>query len=507
VNVTVQQGSIDRIAADAVAVNLFQGARQPAGATGAIDQALGGEISDILAGGDFKGELGDVLVLYTRGRIPTARVIVVGLGPRANFGPEQIRRAAATAAARALKLGVRRLATITHGAGIGGIDPEAAAQATVEGSLLGLYAFREYKTDDEDTGEITDLVIVERSEPSLDALRAGAAAGEAIAAGVVAARDLENHPANRATPSFLAEHARGLAERYGMRVDIWDRDRIRSAGMGALTAVAAGATESPRFIVVEYAAEGHEHDAPLVVAGKAITFDTGGISIKPSLGMHKMKFDMGGGGAVLGALEAIGRLQLPARVVGLVAAAENMPGAGAARPGDIVTALNGTTIEILNTDAEGRLVLADSLSYAQTLEPKPEAVVDLATLTGAIIVTLGHAAAGLFSNDDALSRELVAAGDRTGERLWRLPTWEVYGEAVKSDVADIKNVTGKRPSPAGSIFAAKFLERFVDYPWAHLDIAGVGWDMENVPYVPPGGTGFGVRLLVDWLRARTAGSR
>jgi leucyl aminopeptidase len=290
-----------------------------------------------------------------------------------------------------------------------------------------------------------------------------------------------------------------------MRWEAWDRERIANEGMGGLTAVAQGAHEAPRFIILEHAPAGHESDPPVVLVGKAITFDTGGISLKPGAGMGKMKFDMCGGAAVLGAFEAIGRMGLPVRVVGLVASAENMPGGNAIRPGDIITALNGKTIEILNTDAEGRLVLADALSYAGArLTPKPSAVVDLATLTGAIIIALGHAAGGLFGNDDGLAAALARAGDDTGERLWRLPTWKVYGRAVKSKVADLQNVVDKRPSPAGSIFAAKFLEEFVDYPWAHLDIAGVAWDHEDVAYITPGATGFGVRLLVDWLRTRAS---
>jgi leucyl aminopeptidase len=333
----------------------------------------------------------------------------------------------------------------------------------------------------------------------LEARFAGAAVAEAVAGGVGLARDLANHPANVATPAYLAQAARAIAERHGMRAEVWGRRAIIKAGMGALASVAAGSATPPRFIVVEHAPAGTEGDAPYVLAGKAVTFDTGGISLKPGLRMGAMKYDMSGGAAVLGAMEAIGRLGLPLRVVGLVGATENMPSGTATRPGDIVTALNGTTIEVLNTDAEGRMVLADVLSYAARLEPA--AVVDLATLTGAIVIALGPGAAGMFPNDDALAAALAAAGAASGEPVWRMPMYDLpYAKMIESDVADIKNVADVSPAPAGAIYGAKFLERFVDYPWAHLDIAGVAWDAKDVPYLPKGATGFGVRLLVEWLR-------
>jgi leucyl aminopeptidase len=339
---------------------------------------------------------------------------------------------------------------------------------------------------------------LEHDVARVEQARAGATVGAAVSAGATLARDLGNHPSNVATPTYLADVADGIAERHGMRLELWDRKRIVDEGMGAFASVAKGTYEEPRFIVLEHAPEGVRDQAPYVLVGKGITFDTGGISLKGGLRMGAMKFDMCGAGAVIGAMEAIGQLGLPLHVYGLVAATENMPGGRATKPGDIVTAMNGTTIEILNTDAEGRMVLADALSYAQGLEPA--AVVDVATLTGAIVVALGKHAAGVFPNDDDLADALAAAGDRTGERVWRFPMWEPYGEMIKSDSADIKNVSDTRPSPAGSIFAGKFLERFVDYPWAHVDIAGVAWNAKDVPYITQGATGFGVRLLVDWLR-------
>ena len=507
--VTVQHEPIQTFEADAIVVNLFQGVTLPGGATGAVDAALGGQISSVIGTGDFKGKLGEVLTLYPRRAIPSPRVIVVGLGKPEKFGLEEVRRAAASAAQAAHKLGVKHLATIVHGAGVGGLATRAAAEATVEGSLLALYAFDTYKSkstadgsggDGDASPAVERISIVEASDSQIAAIQAGVSAGEAVAAGVALARDLANHPSNVATPTYLAEQARALAARYNMRVEIWDEERIKQEGMGSLASVSAGSAEPAQFIVLEHAPTGSADQKPFVLAGKAVTFDTGGISLKPGLRMGAMKYDMSGGAAVLGAMEVVGRMALPLHIYGLVGATENMPSGTATKPGDIVTALTGTTIEVLNTDAEGRMVLADVLGYAQRL--KPSAVVDLATLTGAIVIALGPHAAGLFSNDDDLAGAIADAGDRAGERVWRLPTWEVYGEMVKSDCADIKNVADTSPSPAGSIYGAKFLERFVDYPWVHLDIAATAWDVKDIPYIPKGATGFGVRLLVEWLRGQ-----
>jgi leucyl aminopeptidase len=507
--VEVSRGSIESFEADAIVVNLFRGVKAPGGATGAVDQALGGQISDVIAGGGFRGKLGETVVLYSRGEVAAPRVIVVGLGPADEFGLEEVRRASAAATKAARGAGARHVATIVHGAGIGGLDVVEASQAVVEGALLSTYSFRRYKTDGNEDGDagskrsVRKVSVVERSDDSLAAVARGAETGEATAAGVMLTRDLGNEPANTATPTFLAAQASEIAERYGMRLEVWDRERIIEEGMGAFASVAAGAVEPPRFIVLEHAPDGLEEARPYVLVGKGITFDTGGISLKQSLHMGDMKFDMCGAAAVLGAMESVGRLGLQQRVFGLVAATENMPDGSATRPGDIVRAMNGTTIEVLNTDAEGRLVLADALSYAQRLEPA--AVVDLATLTGAIVVALGRKAAGLFSNDDALARQLEGAGRAAGEKLWRMPLWDDYADMIKSDTADIKNTSDTRPAAAGSVFAAKFLERFVDYPWAHLDIAGVAWKASGVPYVSKGATGFGVRLLLQWLREQERG--
>lgn len=517
--VELRTQDLHQVAADALVVNLFQGVTAPGGATGAADQALGGRIGQAIAAGGLKGKLGETLVLFgTDGQgLACPRLVVVGLGKAEAFGQEAARRAAAAAAKAARQAGARSLATVAHGAGIGGLDAGLAAQATVEGTLLGLYRFEAYKSKQAKSaaagaegaagsgdpgaggGAIGPLILVGHDPAQAAALEAGMKAGQAVAAGVNLARDLANHPANVATPAYLADVAGQIARRHGQRLEVWDRARIVAERMGALASVAAGSPLEPRYLILEHAPPGTEDQAPLVMAGKAVTFDTGGISLKPGLRMGMMKMDMAGGAAVLGAMESVGRLGLPRRVIGLVGATENMPSGTATRPGDIVTARNGTTIEILNTDAEGRLVLADVLAHAADL--KPAAVVDLATLTGAINIALGPGAAGLFSNDDALAAALGQAGDRSGERLWRLPIWdEPYAKLIESEVADIKNTADSSPSPAGAIFGAKFLERFVSYPWAHLDIAAMAWGGDRLAYHPKGATGFGVRLLLDWLR-------
>ncbi len=493
-DIRVEQGSIEASAADTIIVNLFEGVTTPGGATGAVDKALGGAISDLIAGGDLKGKAGEVAVLYPRGAIAARRVLVVGLGKAESFDLEGIRRASAAAVKRARDLNARQVATIVHGAGIGGQDATAAAQATVEGALLATYRYdAPKKRDPENT--IEALTIVERDAGRLEAVRDGAALGAAVAAGVTLARDLVNMPPNVATPTLLAERARAMAAAHGLGVTVGDRAWAAERRMGAFLAVAQGAGEPPAFIVLEHNA-GRADLPTVVLVGKGITFDTGGISIKPSAGMGDMKSDMGGAAAVFGAMEVVGRLGLPLHVIGITPCTENMPDAAAYRPADVITASNGKTIEIISTDAEGRMVLADALVHAGQYQPA--AVIDLATLTGACVVALGDGvAAGLFCNDDGLRDRLLAAADATYERLWPLPLYDDYRRKINSEVADMKN-SGGRSGGVGT--SAVFLREFTDYPWAHLDIAGMALSERAGDYAPVGGTGFGVRLLVEYLR-------
>ncbi len=410
------------------------------------------------------------------------RWIVAGLGARGDFDPERARVAAATVVSRARELGAATLCwEVPHHVG------DAVVGALVEGTVLASYAYDEYKTAAEDGGGIEELIVSAHHDVS-----AAAASAALVGDAVNAARDLQNAPANVMTPSALAERARALE---GVTVEVLDRAGIVAAGMGAFAAVAQGSDEEPQLITIRYEPAGVT-GPPLGLVGKAVTFDSGGISIKPGQKMSEMKFDMSGGAAVLEATGAIARLGLPVRLVSVIGATENLPSGRAFKPGDIVRAKTGTTIEIVNTDAEGRLVLADCLAHA--IDAGAERLVDLATLTGAIVVTFGKTYAGLLGNDDAWCADVAAAGERTGELCWRLPLHDEYAKAIEGAYADIANAVETRQS--GSIVAAEFLKRFVgDVPWAHLDIAGTAWDLGR-PYAAKGGSGFGVRLLVDLAR-------
>ena len=494
--IKVETGEIQKKNAELIVVNLFEGITEPGGATGATDKALGSQISRLIADGDFKGKAQETALLYTNGAIPAKRVLVVGLGKEKRFGLEAIRVAAATAAKRVRDLRVKSFSTIVHGGGRGGISLADATQAIVEGTELALYEFKELKTEPEDDPkEVKDMTFVVFDESKRPEVEASVDAGRKIVAGVHLARDLVNRPANYATPASLAQYARDMANQFGLICQVLEEPEMAELGMGSLLGVAQGSDEPAQFIILEHKAGCDDLDTVALV-GKGITFDSGGLSIKSRDGMVNMKGDMAGGAAVLGAMRAIGALGLPLHIVGLVPATENMPSGRAYKPRDVVRAMNGTTIEVISTDAEGRMILADALAYAQRYQP--QAVVDLATLTGSIVVALGHHAIGLFSNDDHLAARLEAAGQTSFERLWRMPLFEEYGEQLKSDVADVKHTGGR---PGGAITAAFFLSRFVgDFPWAHLDMAGKAGTDEDKPYTPRWATGVGVRLLVQFLR-------
>jgi len=490
---TVVEGAVETIETDALVVNLFEGVTSPGGATGAVDTALEGAVGELIEAGDLRGKAGELAVLYPRGAIAARRVIVAGLGERDSLDPAGIRRTAAAAARRARELGAESLATIAHGAGIGDIDAETSAQATAEGTRLGLYRYPAAKSD-QDPRNLQRAVIIENDPGKLDAFRAGVRTAVAVGDGAVLARDLVNMPANEATPRAMAREASHIAEDLGMRCEVGGRDWAASHDMGAFLAVAQGAGEPPRFIVLEHGADREE--APIVIVGKGITFDSGGVSIKGSAGLERMKSDMAGAAAVLGAMRAIAALGVERRVVGLAPCTENMLDANAYRPGDVLTASDGTTIEVISTDAEGRLVLADALIYARRFSPK--AIVDIATLTGASVVALGAGvAAGMFASDDALAERIEAASERTGEKIWRLPLWPQYRESLRSEVADLKN-SGGRMGGVGT--SAVFLQHFTEGPWAHLDIAGMALNPKENGLGPAGATGFGVGLLVDLIR-------
>ncbi|MDE0356652.1 MAG: leucyl aminopeptidase [Gammaproteobacteria bacterium] len=427
------------------------------------------------------------------------RLLLLGGGKPADCSPEAIRRLAARAVRTASELGIERI-TI-DGLGTPSIEPERFGQVVAEGAVLAAWRFDELKTrpgeGDPPASTVKTVEIAAASD--FDATLAGARAGAVMADAENFARTLQSRPGNVATPSHLADRASDLASELGLDVRVLGPREMRDENMLALLAVAQGSAEDPRLIVLEYHG-GTRGDAPLVLVGKGLTFDAGGISLKPAKGMEDMKFDMSGGAAVLGAMRGIARLGLDANVVGIVPSSENLVNGSAVKPGDVIGSREGKTIEVINTDAEGRLILADALSYARTFEP--DAIVDCATLTGACVIALGHHASAVLGTDDALVKELRAAGDLSGERCWPLPIWSEYRRQLDSHTADLKNVGGR---PAGTITAACFLREFVgDAKWAHLDIAGTAYGEGKLPYQRPGGYGSPTRLLIEWVRTRAA---
>jgi leucyl aminopeptidase len=494
-NVTVIHGELAGIETPLLAVAVFEGdAVDPAAA--ALDQALGGAIAGVRA--DLRGREGDTLVLYpAAGAISAQRVLLVGVGKADAVTAERLRRAGGTLARQAAKL---RAASAVFALPASAVAAADGARAVAEGATLGAYTFTELKAPPEDQPqptELADLRIAVASAGDREAAQEGARVGEMVGRATNLARDLGNRPGNLVTPSKLAETAREIGGRFGMTVTVLGPAEMEAEGMGALLAVARGSDEEPRLIALEHRG-GAEGEKPLLLVGKGLTFDAGGISIKPAAGMEDMKFDMCGGAAVLGAMQAIGELGVRANVVGIVPSCENLLGGRAMKPGDIFRAASGKTIEVVNTDAEGRLILADALHYARRFVPA--AMVDAATLTGACVVALGHQASGVMGNDDALVEELRQAGDRTGERCWPLPMHDEYREQIRSDYADIKNSGGR---PAAAITAGWFLREFVgDVPWAHLDVAGTAYGDGKLPYLAKGSSGAPTRLFVEWVLSR-----
>lgn len=486
---------VTKVEVDALIVNLFEGVTEPGGATGAVDKALGGSITELIAAGEIKGKVGENTLIHTLGKIPARRVIVAGLGKQSQFTLDTIRRITAEACRHGRRRGAKRLATVVHGAGVGGIEAGRAVQAIAEGGILGLYTFRRHKTKEPDNGGVVDeLLIVERDESKLAQLESGCATGKVIAEAVNFARDMINEPANFMTPSDMAETVRRIAGEYGLQCTVLEMEQMREMGMGGMIGVAQGSSQSPKFIVLRYGGDEASEKAVGLV-GKGITFDSGGISIKPSENMGEMKGDMAGGATVMAVLCALGELKPRINVTALIPATENMPSGTALKPGDVITAKNGKTIEVVSTDAEGRLILADALSYAAELKLSP--IVDVATLTGACRVALGDVTTGAFANNEEVVRKVLAAAEEAGERVWQMPMYEDYKEQNKSEVADIKNTGGRY---GGAITAAQFLSEFVgDSPWVHLDIAGTSYASKERGYVVKGASGAAVRTLINFV--------
>lgn len=490
-NIEIVSGDIGTRGTGAVVVNLFQGVTRPGGATGSVDNAMDGAISKLIDDGEITGKKGEITIIHTLGKIPPARVVVVGLGQASDFDAEVVRSLSGELARRLQKIGVTKFSTIAHGAGIGSMDPAESAQAIAEGTILGSYQFDKYKSKKDDETVIKAVEIVEFDDTKVAALQAGVDRGIILADAVVFSRNMVNEPANYMTPTRMSERALKAAVDSDLEAEVLDRPRLQELGMGAFLGVAQGSKEPPKLIVLKYQGDPQNADNNLAIVGKGITFDSGGISIKPSERMWEMKGDMAGGAAVISAMKAIGQIKPKINVTGIIAATENMPGGSAQRPGDIVKAMNGKTIEIDNTDAEGRLVLADAVAYAHSLGNRR--IVDVATLTGAVVTALGHICSGIFGTDQNLVDQVKKSGDLAGERLWQLPTYPEYKEQYRSDVADMKNVGGR---PAGSITGALIIGEFVgDAAWTHIDIAGTSMSSKTNGYVVSGGTGVAVRTL------------
>jgi leucyl aminopeptidase len=497
----VQQGDLTQAACDVLVVNLFEGVTHPGGATGAVDRALGGWITDLIAQEQFKGKLNATLDVPTFGKLPAKRVVVVGLGKAEAFGEEQIRQAAATAVKRAKALQAETMVTLLHGAGIAGLPPAACAQAVAEGTVLGAYEFDKYKSapKDEPKRVLGTAMIVEHSAEKIAVIEEGVTRGRIVADAANMVRDLANEPPDVVTPDYLARTARQLAEDGGLQCDVWDEGRIVEERMNCLAMVGRGSAHPPRFIHLDYMPAGTPARR-ICLVGKGISYDSGGLSLKPAEHMRHMKTDMSGAAAVLGVMQAIAQLKPHVAVTGLIPTCENMVGGAAYKVDDILRARNGKTIEVDNTDAEGRLILADALSYAA--EQQYDAVIDIATLTGGCVIALARVWTGVMGTDQELIDAIIAAGAQTGEKMWMLPFDDEVRSMLDSDIADIKNSGGREGS---SIQGGMFLKEFAgEQPWAHLDIAGTSYLDKARAYEPKGATGVPMRTLVAYLLQQAA---
>jgi leucyl aminopeptidase len=499
-DVRVVAEDVTKFKGDALVVNLFEGVKTPGGATGAVDAILGGAIRKLIQAGEVTGKWGEQTLLHTSGVLLADRVLVVGLGKAEDFTLDRVRLVSAEASKHLRKIAARRIGTIVHGAGThtgahtgtGGLNAVHAAQALTEGAMLGLYRFARYKKNDEDAKQIELLTILERDHEKVRAMSEAVRRGRLLAEATNSARDLVNEPGNALTPTELARRAKQIARRGRIRCQVLGPAELQRLGARALLGVARGSQEPPCLIVLEYR-RGRRGGPHLGLVGKGITFDSGGISIKPAENMEAMKGDMAGAAAVITATAAIAGLQLPIHVTAVVPATENLPSGTALKPGDILRAMSGKTIEVINTDAEGRLVLADALHYARSR--KATHLVDVATLTGACVVALGTVNSGAFTNSQSFLDKVLASGKAAGEKIWPLPMDPEYDELIKSDVAEIKNTGGRK---GGAITGAKFLQHFVgDTPWVHLDIAGTFESDKDKGYQPKGATGVMVRTLVN----------
>lgn len=463
-----------------------------------VDAMSNGYISNILKHGDLDGKLETSLLLHHVPGVPSDRVLLVGLGKEGEFGEKHYCKAVRTSVKALAKSGAKDVMTYLAELPLKEKEIRWKTSHLAEVALDATYRFdaikRKKDEEDSESNKGIENLGIYIADADIDEAQAGVSDGKALAAGVSLTKDLGNLPPNVCTPTYLAEQALSFEKTYGMQVEVLERDALKKLGMGSFLAVAQGSEQPPKLIVMQHM-KGKKNQKPVVLVGKGITFDTGGISLKPGAEMDEMKYDMCGAASVLGTFKTIAEMDLPLNVIGIIPTCENMPDGRATRPGDVLTSMSGLTIEVLNTDAEGRLILCDALTYAERFEPS--AVVDIATLTGACVIALGHHATGLFSNNDDLAKELLQAGEVALDRAWHMPMWDDYQPQLDSNFADIANIGGRA---AGSVTAACFLSRFTKkYHWAHLDIAGTAWKSGK----EKGGTGRPVPLLTEFLRART----
>jgi leucyl aminopeptidase len=479
--------------------------KRPSGTLKVIDEVLKGAISRAFKNKRFAGKPNQTLLLNSIGCLKADNILLVGIGKTKDLATETICKASASAAKIAEAANFKSASVYLNDSCFDKIAKgqlySELAGAVAEGAGLALYHFEEYKSQDEKdepTSRLQNLTLVPATKTRKAVLIKAVTRAEKIVEAVHSARDLVSHPGNTATPTYLANYAKKMARKSKITCKVLGKKEMEKLGMGALLGVSRGSHEPPALIVLEYFGAS-KNKAPTIIIGKGVTFDTGGISLKPGANMDEMKMDMSGAAATVGVLQAIANLKLKINVVGIVAAAENMPDGLAIKPGDILKSMSGKTIEVLNTDAEGRLVLADALTYAQRYKPKE--VIDLATLTGAVLMALGHQAAAVIGTDPAMIKQLIESGKATDERVWELPLWEEFEKATKSDIADLKNIATPGVG-AGSSMGAAFLKAFAgDQPWTHLDIAGTAWGYDK-PYIPKGPSGYGVRLLIHYLENR-----
>jgi leucyl aminopeptidase len=494
--IEVKSGKIELAEDEAALVHCFEEVKRFDGVLRTLEVTLSGALSHLLETGDFTGKSGQTAVLYPQGRLKFKRIVLVGLGKRKEITIEGLRRAYGFAGRKLRELKTKSVLMQAFETNLPNVELQESSQAMVEGILLSGYRLDRYKTvDEDDKGDLQNLTIIKEKRKGMGEVKRGAEMGETFSWATNFSRELANRPGNYLTPTHLASEASNLAKRYKFKCTVLSTPEIKKLKMNTFLAVASGSKEPPKLIVLEYLPP-HKKKNTLALVGKGITFDAGGLSLKSTENMLEMKSDMSGGAVVISTIAAGAQMQLPIHLVGIVPATENLPSGSALKVGDIITSHSGKTIEVLNTDAEGRLILADGLSYARSF--KPDAIIDVATLTGSIKIALGNLCAGLFGNYQGLKTKMIQAGEKTGERVWEMPLWPEYQEFLKSDLADIKNVGGRL---GGSILAAKFLQNFVgDLPWIHLDIAGVDFREKEESYRGKGATGFGARLLLQLLK-------